>query len=657
MSWPGLGGPTFADDLAELIKAWIEAHPNAKVIPVSKTSFDDAGAFVYCWIVDGTDSLNVHLVRRGACQSDNMLFMTSTDDLLMPESKYEQFQEKVREAERLAMEERIGVWALREMDSEYHWKKASQLKAQERFREAIPEFQIALERGCLVSVAWSEIADCYDKLGDYPKALAAYDKALEDPNVALQLVLFDKASCIARNEGLDRAVAWLRGELASASDPLDVYQTLCTLYASNQKLKEGADVLIEGIDEYCRRKGIEFDENDRIVWRGTTEQFLDVQSLKWALSNAGFLRLETNDHDEAMQCATRALSIAQHMLSTPRGRTSPAIAEAGDFDCRILRGKIFIRRGAFASAKAEFDHAKLLVDVKHRQGSRVEQIIDAAYAELRAAFPDQKVTIPSAPKKLSHTYFPEAADDELRKLAAGNDPESATSALLELRKRLEAGTLSDDVLRQVIIDGLSIQEDVGRLWQPLYGILIEHAWTEGILTRKQVSRYARQILAGLSLDVSYHQRLKEGTIYVSLEAQERIGGGLWYSSSGQENSTGLLCGIRFDKPKLDETELDFQRDEFYDPSSQELRLPQGSFGPGFALKISEPLQPGNHRLSVRCHMAIKIGPDRDRYPRPQGRSRTGGDTESALPPTEILTQWTVELEGEFVVPDEGRPSP
>jgi hypothetical protein len=62
------------------IDSWLIAHPNARVIPISeqRTVFPEApkaAQLMYIWIEDGTDSLNVSLIREGRYAATAMIDM------------------------------------------------------------------------------------------------------------------------------------------------------------------------------------------------------------------------------------------------------------------------------------------------------------------------------------------------------------------------------------------------------------------------------------------------------------------------------------------------------------------------------------------------------------------------------------------------------
>ncbi|MDI6402485.1 hypothetical protein QLX67_10810 [Balneolaceae bacterium ANBcel3] len=108
----------------ERIQEWIQGHPNARVIPVYQVH--DKRNVIYCWVVDGNRSLNVHLVKKGTVPGNTMqipivileLYEGTVSDpdaprveIFIPLEEYEKFLREVYEAETLAQNQALGIWA------------------------------------------------------------------------------------------------------------------------------------------------------------------------------------------------------------------------------------------------------------------------------------------------------------------------------------------------------------------------------------------------------------------------------------------------------------------------------------------------------------------------------------------------------------------
>ena len=75
------------------IDSWLIAHPNARVIPISEqngTVFPEApkapAKLMYIWIEDGTDSLNVSLIREGRYAATAMIDMVESAERTLDEA-------------------------------------------------------------------------------------------------------------------------------------------------------------------------------------------------------------------------------------------------------------------------------------------------------------------------------------------------------------------------------------------------------------------------------------------------------------------------------------------------------------------------------------------------------------------------------------------
>lgn len=112
-----------------IIDAFVAAHPNAQVVPITVTtpSITAAGSkvpMIYVWVEEGNSNLNVNLVREGAYAGSVMLDVVQAfgsriasmkDEekprRLVTDSRYEAFVDRVQAAQDAAKAEKKGVWS------------------------------------------------------------------------------------------------------------------------------------------------------------------------------------------------------------------------------------------------------------------------------------------------------------------------------------------------------------------------------------------------------------------------------------------------------------------------------------------------------------------------------------------------------------------
>jgi hypothetical protein len=113
MTQGGFRAPT-SDNFENLIKSWVAEHPKADAVVVYKMDELRAGnpdsKLKAVWVVDGTENLNVYLVRNGGCPAGTML-LNRGDKTHLTREEYESFFKKVTEAEELAKKEKLGIWS------------------------------------------------------------------------------------------------------------------------------------------------------------------------------------------------------------------------------------------------------------------------------------------------------------------------------------------------------------------------------------------------------------------------------------------------------------------------------------------------------------------------------------------------------------------
>lgn len=124
--------PHASDNAQKTVANWIATHKNATVIPVC--SFGPPAnmdvtkkLFIFCWIVDGKDTLNNYLVRNG-CFPGGVMFAydqweerNKTMKGPLPEihkyvskKSYEDYKLQIANNERYAYEHKIGLFSAKE---------------------------------------------------------------------------------------------------------------------------------------------------------------------------------------------------------------------------------------------------------------------------------------------------------------------------------------------------------------------------------------------------------------------------------------------------------------------------------------------------------------------------------------------------------------
>ena len=121
-----------ASNTDSLIHSWTTRHPSADVIPVFMLgpmfTAHPNSKLIYCWIVDGPDTLNIDLVKHGCIPGSTMLRPKTWDEMdekqkevsygnkkpaqemFVDKDVFMTFISKVREAEGEARRQKIGIW-------------------------------------------------------------------------------------------------------------------------------------------------------------------------------------------------------------------------------------------------------------------------------------------------------------------------------------------------------------------------------------------------------------------------------------------------------------------------------------------------------------------------------------------------------------------
>jgi hypothetical protein len=96
-----------------VVDVWLKDHPKAVIISVSTFSPVmtrlPPSRFAYVWVLQGSDSLNVELVRRG-CLAPETQMLNPDEKPDVSQKEYEAFVQIVTKAGETAKREKAGIW-------------------------------------------------------------------------------------------------------------------------------------------------------------------------------------------------------------------------------------------------------------------------------------------------------------------------------------------------------------------------------------------------------------------------------------------------------------------------------------------------------------------------------------------------------------------
>ncbi|NNT73248.1 hypothetical protein HKT18_13570 [Flavobacterium sp. IMCC34852] len=116
-----------SENADELIQNWIDKNKDAKVVLIS-TLVDKKANINYCWLIDKNgETINEYLIKNGCFPGGTMMRPNTYKELSETEKKiytpedsnvivhvdkekYDQFIEKIKSAEILARESKLGIW-------------------------------------------------------------------------------------------------------------------------------------------------------------------------------------------------------------------------------------------------------------------------------------------------------------------------------------------------------------------------------------------------------------------------------------------------------------------------------------------------------------------------------------------------------------------
>ncbi len=554
MSLPFLSGePNECQDLEKVVAVWLAQHPAATATPVHQIPLGDDHSFVFVWVAQDQENLNVWLVRKG-CATARQMVVDDPRDLLVKAEDYQRFLDSVKDAEAIAIREKVGIWGKPGADRGAHWTTAERLEEQGKYAEAIAEFQAAIVAGFDADSAWHRIARCYESLGQYASAIKAYDESLRlaDSDSIRRWTLISKAVCVGKLEGSAKAAQAFGIEKPDCSKSLEPCMDLAVAHSASGHVAEAVKVTEKGIWAFIAHNELKFDGQqfvfDEPRAKRSEKYFSAVQELGRGLPILAMYSIRADNGDKAFQFATMALSVDHAWMEYlndrfDKDRFDLAVIEAGDFNARLVLAKVYANQGKFEEAKREVDQAKILIDVGYLQGGYSKEILDSAYGELQSQFPDRKVEIPPTykpqPKKKGKPPSPEEVaamgEEQLIANASADDPATSFAALEELVVRHSRGAVSATGLNRLVKDGLDRQADTTSRWRSQYGVFIEDAWDKGTLSETDIMRYVRGSVVVQEIDVSCSDLvLGEENAYVSARGriEGRLGGSLALARKG-----------------------------------------------------------------------------------------------------------------------------
>ncbi|MGC3960631.1 MAG: hypothetical protein QM813_22670 [Verrucomicrobiota bacterium] len=100
-------------NVQSVVDTWLKNHPQAIVLPVSTggpvMARLPSSRLSYVWVVQGSDSLNVELVRRG-CLAPETQKLNPDEKPEVSQKDYDAFVQRVSKAAESAKAEKIGIW-------------------------------------------------------------------------------------------------------------------------------------------------------------------------------------------------------------------------------------------------------------------------------------------------------------------------------------------------------------------------------------------------------------------------------------------------------------------------------------------------------------------------------------------------------------------
>jgi hypothetical protein len=101
-------------NVQSVVDDWLKVHPKAVVISVSTFSPVmtklPTSRFAYVWVVQGSDNLNIELVRRGCFEPETQM-LNPDEKPKVSQKDYDEFAQRISKAGESAKENNLGIWS------------------------------------------------------------------------------------------------------------------------------------------------------------------------------------------------------------------------------------------------------------------------------------------------------------------------------------------------------------------------------------------------------------------------------------------------------------------------------------------------------------------------------------------------------------------
>jgi hypothetical protein len=104
-------------NVQNFVDEWLKIHPKAIVISVSTggplMTKRPSSRLAYVWVAQGTNTLNVELVRQG-CLAPETQLLNPDEKPEVPQNEYDAFVQRITRAGESAKHEKLGIWRNKE---------------------------------------------------------------------------------------------------------------------------------------------------------------------------------------------------------------------------------------------------------------------------------------------------------------------------------------------------------------------------------------------------------------------------------------------------------------------------------------------------------------------------------------------------------------
>ncbi len=362
---------TLSEDLPAVVKAWNEAHPSARAVPVWSFEVVDKDSphtvQTWVWLVDGDANLAIEMISKGCCPAGTMGIPLGENpeapdaQPLVAKRDYEAFLDGARKAEDAARKARAGIWSNPALLEQECLALADRLRTEAKYAEAAAAYQDAIKAGADPEACWMAIAECREAMGEYPAALAAYDEAIATGGIG---ALGARAHCMSRYEGAGVGAAWLQALIdkqTAGGDRAFLWSVLGLFHMEEDRLREALGPLRKAVQIRCDEGAFKFDDHDALVIDEPTahKQADDYLPAAVTIEPLAMCALKAGELDEAFHLATRGISLLQQFRRC-EGKYAADEVEAGDAACRSIRAIVLARQERFDEAWREAALARLL---------------------------------------------------------------------------------------------------------------------------------------------------------------------------------------------------------------------------------------------------------------------------------------------------------